>query len=160
MQILLPSAKRIAVQLTATKATLAVAESSAGGLISAALLAVPGASAYFLGGVVVYTRASRQMLLGLSNDDLRSAPPGTEAASMVLARAARARFGATWAIAETGATGPTGSRYGYAAGHAAIALAGPREASLTLETATADREANMRIFAAAALDLLERCVHS
>lgn len=144
--------------LTAQGETLCVAESSAGGLISAALLAVPGASAYFLGGAVVYTRASRQTLLDMSIEQLKSAPPGSEAAALVLAQAARQRFGAIWAIAETGATGPTGSRYGYGAGHAAIAVAGPVERTRILETGSADRAGNMRVFAATALDLLEQAL--
>ena len=144
MQILLPQAQRVAARLIATRHRLAVAESSAGGLISAALLAVPGASAYFLGGAVVYTRASRALLLGLTNAEMDAVAPSTEAAAMLLARAARSRFGADWALAETGATGPTGNRYGYAAGHACFAVAGPVEAALTLETASADRAANMR----------------
>lgn len=156
MQMLLPLARRVAGLLIERKASLAVAESSAGGLISAALLAVPGASAFYLGGAIVYTRASRKLLLDIPDAALDGVPPSTEAAALVLARGALARFGATWALAETGATGPTGNRYGYNAGHACFAVAGPAEASVTLETASPDREGNMRIFAAAALDLLAR----
>lgn len=160
MQILLPTAQRIAALLTARRETLAVAESSAGGLISAALLAIPGASAYYLGGAVVYTRASRRLLLDLPDAALDGVPPSTEAYATMMARAATARFGATWALAETGATGPTGNRYGYDAGHACLAVAGPAERAITLETATPDRQANMRLFAAAALDLLETALRA
>lgn len=159
MQILLPSARRIAVRLTATKESLSVAESSAGGLISAALLAVPGASAYFVGGAVVYTRAARAALLGIADVDMHDVPPSSEAYAMLMARAARARFGTVWALAETGATGPSGNRYGYAAGHACFAVSGPVERAVTLETAHGGREDNMRIFAASALDLLESALH-
>ena len=158
MQTLLPVAHRIAELLKARKQTLCVAEGSAGGLVSAAMLAVPGASAYFLGGAVVYTRVARRVLLGLSDEDMAGIRASTEAYSMMMARAACARFGTDWAIAESGATGPTGNRYGDAAGHAAIAVAGIAEAGLTLETASGDREGNMRAFAAAALGLLERCL--
>lgn len=158
MNVLLPQARHIAALLTARKATLTVAESSAGGLISAALLAVPGASAFHLGGAVVYTRASRRLLLGIPDSELDGVPPSTEAAALVLAHGARARFGADWALAETGATGPTGNRYGYNAGHACFAVVGPVELSATLETAIPDREANMRVFAAHALALLERAL--
>jgi nicotinamide-nucleotide amidase len=154
VQSLLPAAQSLGERLKQDKATLVVAESSAGGLISAALLAVPGASAYFLGGVVVYTRHARRLLLDIPEAALDGIRPSTEAYALMLARAARQRFDATWAIAETGATGPTGNRYGDAAGHACLAVAGPREATRTLETASADRAANMRAFAAAALDLL------
>jgi PncC family amidohydrolase len=156
MQTLLPTAHRIAGLLKDRGQTLVVAEGSAGGLISAAMLAVPGASTYFLGGAVVYTRLARRVLLGLSDDEMRAVQPSTANYARLMAEAARARFGADWAIAESGATGPTGNRYGDAAGHAAIAVAGPVPADLVLETGDADRERNMRAFAQAALGLLER----
>jgi PncC family amidohydrolase len=140
--------------LTARNETVAVAESSAGGLISAALLAVPGASAYFLGGAVVYTRTARSVLLDIPESALEGMRPSTEPYALLLARTARARFGSTWAIAETGATGPTGNRYGDAPGHVCIALSGPVEKSQTIETGSADRLQNMRTFAQAALRLL------
>src|SRR6267143_1243303 len=147
-------AEQIGQLLIARKETVAIAESSAGGLISAALLAVPGASAYFLGGAVVYTRAARSALLDIPESALEGIRPSTEPYALLLARTARTRFGSTWSIAETGATGPTGNRYGDAAGHACIAIAGPVEKSQTLETGTADRWPNMRTFAQAALRLL------
>jgi len=152
-----PIAERIASLLKARGETLAVAESSAGGLISAALLAVPGASAYFLGGAVVYTRLSRGILLGIPDAALADIRPASEAYARLLARTARDRFAAGWGLAETGATGPTGNRYGDAAGHACLAVVGPLERSVTLETGQGDRQANMRAFAGAALDLLASC---
>jgi PncC family amidohydrolase len=147
-------AEQIGRLLTARKETVAIAESSAGGLISAALLAVPGASAYFLGGAVVYTRAARSALLEIPESALQGMRPSTEPYALLLARTARTRFGSTWSIAETGATGPTGNRYGDAAGHACIAIAGPVEKAQTLQTGSADRLQNMRTFAQAALTLL------
>jgi PncC family amidohydrolase len=147
-------AEQIGRLLTSRKETIAIAESSAGGLISAALLAVPGASAYFLGGAVVYTRAARSALLEIPESALEGIRPSTEPYALLLARTVRTRFGSTWSIAETGATGPTGNRYGDAAGHACIAIAGPVEKSQTLETGSADRLPNMRTFAQAALTLL------
>jgi nicotinamide-nucleotide amidase len=137
------------------KQTLAVAESSAGGLISAALLAVPGASAYFLGGGVIYTQAARRGLLRVPDDAVKGIRSSTEAYALVKARTIRELLGATWGLAETGATGPTGNRYGDAAGHACIAVAGPVERAITLETRQDDRERNMWAFARAALELLE-----
>ena len=132
-----------------------MAESSAGGLISSALLSVPGASAYFIGGAVVYTRYSRSSLLGIPQSALEGIRPSTEAYALLLARSARDRMGTTWAIGETGATGPTGNRYGDAPGHACLAVCGPSaaEGSRTLETGSADRSKNMKAFAAAALEL-------
>jgi nicotinamide-nucleotide amidase len=147
-------AEQIGQLLTARKETIAIAESSAGGLISAALLAVPGASAYFLGGAVVYTRTARSVLLDIPESALESIRPSTEPYALLLARTARARFGTTWSIAETGATGPTGNRYGDAAGHACIAISGPTEKSQTIETGSAERLQNMRAFMQAALTLL------
>lgn len=135
--------------------TIAVAESSAGGLIAAALLAVPGASAYFLGGGVVYTQAARRALLRVGDEAVAGLRASTEAYALLKARAIRELLGATWGLAETGATGPTGNRYGDAAGHACLAVAGPVERAVTLETGHGDRERNMWAFARAALALLE-----
>src|SRR6266513_123277 len=145
----------IGAQLKARKETIAVAESSAGGLISAALLAVPGASAYFLGGGVIYTQAARRALLQVPDEAVKGIRSSTEAYALVKARTIRERLGATWGLAETGASGPTGNRYGDAAGHACFAIAGPVERAVTLETGHGDREKNMVAFAKAALALLE-----
>jgi PncC family amidohydrolase len=154
MQDLLPLAEKIAARLVDRRQTLAIAESSAGGLISAALLAVPGASAYFLGGAVVYTRQSRALLLGISEADMAAIRPATEAYALLLARTVRERFSSTWSLSETGATGPTGNRYGDAPGHACFAVAGARDKAITLETGGAGRQENMRAFARGALTLL------
>jgi PncC family amidohydrolase len=154
MNDLLPLAEKIGGLLKARKETIAIAESSAGGLISAALLAVPGASAYFLGGAVVYTRTARAALLDIPEAALAGMRPSTEPYALLLARTARQRLNATWALAETGAAGPTGNRYGDAAGHACLAIVGPTERATTLETGSSDRIANMRRFAAVAFDLL------
>jgi nicotinamide-nucleotide amidase len=140
------------------KQTVAVAESSAGGLINAALVAVPGASAFYLGGGVIYTVAARESVLGLTKEDVRGMRSASEPYARLLARRVRENLGATWGLSETGATGPTGNRYGDAPGHACIAVSGPVEAVITLETGSADREANMRVFAQRALELLEDCL--
>ena len=154
MKALLPLAQTIAQRLIARRETIAIAESSTGGLVSAALLAVPGASAYFLGGAVVYTKASRAALLGIGDAEMQGLRPATEAYSLLLARRVRERHGATWGLCETGATGPTGNRYGDLAGHTCVAIAGPAERAITLETGSADRRANMDAFAKRALELL------
>jgi PncC family amidohydrolase len=138
--------------------TVGVAESSSGGLVSAALLSVPGASAYFLGGGVIYTRNARRALLRVTDEAVAGVRSSTEAYALVKARVIRDLLGATWGVAETGAAGPQGNRYGDPAGHTAIAVAGPVERALTVETGSADREANMRAFTRAALDLLRACV--
>jgi nicotinamide-nucleotide amidase len=151
-------AATVAALLKDNKQTVAVAESSAGGLISAALLAIPGASAYFLGGGVIYTQGARRALLSVPDDAVKGIRASTEAYALVKARAIRERLATTWGLSETGASGPTGNRYGDAAGHACIAVAGPVERAITVETGKADREANMWTFTRAALQLLERCL--
>ncbi len=154
MQSLLPLAEKIAARLIERRETIAVAESSTGGLIAAALLAVPGASAYVIGGAVVYTKASRAALLGIGDADMQGLRPATEAYSLLIARRVRERLGATWGLGETGATGPSGNRYGDAAGHTCVAVSGSMERAITLETGSTDRQANMEAFAKRALELL------
>jgi PncC family amidohydrolase len=151
-------AASVAALLKARQQTVAVAESSAGGLISAALVAVPGASAYYLGGGVIYTGVSRRGLLGIAAQDMAGMRASTEPYALLKARRIRELLGATWGLSETGASGPTGNRYGDAAGHACVAVSGPVERVITLETGRDDREGNMWTFAKAALDLLEACL--
>jgi|SRR5947209_14476895 len=158
MKDLADLAGKVAAVLTSRRQTIAIAESSTGGLISAALVAVPGASAYFLGGGVVYTRQSRQLLLDIPDAALDGMRPSTERYALLMARTAQKQFSATWALAETGATGPTGNRYGDAAGHSCIAIAGVVEQAMTLETGKSDRLENMHTFTAAALKLLLQAV--
>ena len=154
MNELISHAQIIAQYLTRNQETVAVAESSAGGLISAALLEVPGASAYFLGGAVAYTRQAREALLQVPAEALAGITPSTEAYALLLARTARERLGASWGLAETGTAGPTGSRYGFNAGRVCVAISGPVEKTLLIETGHGDRSLNMSAFAAAALGLL------
>jgi nicotinamide-nucleotide amidase len=154
MQSLLPIAEKIAARLIERRETVAIAESSTGGLIAAALLSVPGASAYFVGGAVVYTRTARAALLGIGDAEMAGLRPSTEPYAQLNARRVRERHGATWGLGETGATGPTGNRYGDAAGHTCIAVAGPIERAITLETGSADRRANMDAFTKRALEFL------
>ena len=155
MQDLLPLAESIAVRLKARGETVAIAESSTGGLISAALLAIPGASAYFLGGSVIYTRFARSAFLEIPDPLPSGMRASTEPYAALLARTVRERCTASWGLGETGATGPTGNRYGDAAGHSCIAIDGLVSSVVTLETGSADRAANMRRFARQALEMLE-----
>ena len=144
--------------LKETQQSIAVTESSCGGLISASLVAVPGASAYYVGGAVVYTRTSQKGLLQVPDEAMADIRASSEPYALLNARTVRESLGTTWALSETGASGPTGNRYGDSAGHACIAVAGPVERAITVETGDSDREANMWVFARAALDLLEQCV--
>ncbi len=148
-------AEKIAARLIERKETVAVAEGSAGGLISAALLAVPGASAYFVSGAVVYTGTARGVLAGITLEEMKGKGirPASEAYAMLLARRMRERLDTTWGLAEAGAAGPTGNRYGDPAGHTCIAVVGPSERAATLRTGASDRRANMQAFTVRALEI-------
>jgi PncC family amidohydrolase len=154
MKELVAIAEKIAARLIERHQTIAVAESSTGGLISAALLAVPGASAYFLGGGVIYTRDARRILMDIPDEAMKGIRSASEPYANLLASQIRQRFATDWGLSETGATGPTGNRYGDAAGHSCMAVAGPQAQVITLETGNSDRLANMQVFASTALNLL------
>jgi PncC family amidohydrolase len=154
MNELIGIAEQVAAKLVARKQTLAVAESSTGGLISAALLAVPGASAYFKGSAVVYTRDARRILMDIPDEAMKGIRSASEPYAKLLAEQMRRRFETDWALSETGATGPTGNRYGDAAGHSCMAVAGIETKVITLETGSSDRLGNMQAFASTALRLL------
>ena len=148
---LIDQAAAIAAILKTRGHTLSVSESSTGGLISA----------YYLGGAVVYTRRARALLSGIPAEAMTGIRSASEPYAALLARTSRERFQGTWALAETGATGPSGNAYGDAPGHSCIAISGPIERVITLETGSADRVGNMRAFAVAALGLLaEALAHS
>ena len=154
MKDLVAIAEQIAAMLVARHETIAVAESSAGGLISASLLAVPGASAYFLGGAVVYTRDARRLLADIPDEAMKGIRSASEPYAQLLAGRIRERFATDWGLSETGAAGPTSNRYGDAAGHSCVAVSGPQSAAITLETGSSDRLTNMHVFASTALNLL------
>jgi nicotinamide-nucleotide amidase len=160
METLMPLAERIAEHLKARKQTVAVAESSTGGLISASLLAVPGASAYFIGGAVIYTMTARTALLGIVDLDMAGFRASSEPYAALLAGRIRERHETVWGIGETGASGPTGNRYGDPAGHTCLAVAGPVARTFTLETGSADRRANMVAFARRGLELLAEAIEA
>jgi nicotinamide-nucleotide amidase len=149
---LLALATRVAGHLKSRGESIAVAESSTGGMIAAALLAVPGASAYFLGGAVVYTALARRALLDVPDSAMAGIRSASEPYAGLLATTVRRRFAADWGLSETGATGPTGNRYGDAAGHCCIGVArADGVQAFTLETGSTDRQANMNAFAKEAL---------
>ena len=158
MKDLVATAEKIAAVLTERKQTIVIAESSTAGLISAALLAVPGASAYYVGGAVNYTRPVLLHLSGKRAEELAGVRGATEEFALLAARSVRGRFGTHWGVGEGGAAGPTGNRYGDPAGHVCLAVAGPIERATTLKTGSADRVANMHAFAAAALKLLAETI--
>lgn len=144
----------LAERLKSHNETIAVAESSTGGLISASLLAVPGASAYYLGGSVIYTIEARRDLLGIADDVLKGMTPLSEDYVLLCARTMREKLNATWGIAELGATGPAGTRYGHPPGICVLAVDGPVSITTRIETGSDDREANMWRFAETGFELL------
>ena len=154
MERLIPLAAEVAEMLKERGETVALSESSMGGLVSAALVAQPGASAFYLGSTVLYTRSAARALYELKGPPAPDLKPLTEPYVAAMAEIVRQRLGSTWALAEMGASGPSGSPYGPPPGTACIGLAGPRPASITVSTGSADRAANMRAFGAAALNLL------
>ena len=154
MKDLVAIAEKIAVKLIERRQTIAVAESPTGGLISASLLAVPGASAYFLGGAVVYTRDARRILMDIPDEAMKGIRSASEPYATLLASQIRNRFSTDWGLSETGATGPTGNRYGDAAGHSCMGVAGAGASAMTLETGNNDRFENMHVFASTALNFL------
>jgi PncC family amidohydrolase len=152
------AATRIGTILRERGESVSVGEGSCGGLVSAALVAVPGASNFYVAGAVLYTRPAFTEILGDRREALRGLRGSTEPFSLALAQLTREKFGSTWGIGESGASGPTGNRYGDAAGHAALAVAGPVETTRIIETGLDDRTENMWRFAEAVLALFEEAL--
>ena len=146
----------IADRLKANKQTISVSESSTGGLISAALLSISGASAYYKGGSVIYTLASRKIFLNLSKQDVEGLEPMTESMALRFAEKTKEVLDSDWAIAELGIAGPTGSPYGVDPGTSVVAISGPSDNFVRIETGNTDRESNMMDFTKSALQLLSR----
>src|ERR1700754_4001285 len=152
--LMLP-ATQIAEQLVRRRQTVAVAESTSGGMICAALLSVPGASAYYHGGTVTYTRDGVNVIFAGATEMEPGNRGACEPYARYLAASVRAKLGTDWGVSEAGAAGPAGNRYGDPAGHTWLAVGGP-DGFLRAEhllTGNDDRPANMEAFAAAALNL-------
>ena len=158
--VLSSMAEGVAAELIARNETIAVSESSTGGLVSAALLAIPGASAYYRGGAVIYTGAARSSLLAIPALLPQAIRSASQPYAALCAGVIRDRLGAVWGLAETGAAGPSGNNYGDAAGHCCIAVMGPVQSVITLATESNQREENMWTFARAALDELLRSIRA
>ena len=158
MQNLTSLAQTVGSLLIERKQTLAISESSSGGLISAALLSIPGASTYFMGGGVIYTHRARKVLLDIDFKEHPGVRSSSEPYALLAANTIRERLGTYWGLAETGAAGPKGNRYGDASGHTCVAVSGPVEQVITLETGISDREENMWLFAKKSLETLENSI--
>jgi nicotinamide mononucleotide (NMN) deamidase PncC len=121
-------------------------------------VAQPGASAFFVGGAVVYTHESHRKLLGVPDGVVKGLRASTEAYALLAARTIRERLQTSWGLAESGASGPGGNRYGDSPGHACVAVSGDAERASTIETGRADRVENMVVFAERALQLLAETI--
>lgn len=143
--------------LRSTSSTLAVAETTTGGLVSAALLSVSGASKFFVGGATVYTTKSRRIWAGWTDENLLNYKGPTPQLVTELAVNVREQMDATYCIGESGATGPTvpGPPFVHVAGQTCIAIVS-REgfATRVVNTGVAEREKNMVAFTKASLVLL------
>ena len=145
-------ANRVGEKLKSRNETVSVAESTTGGLVSAALLSVAGASQYYAGGSVVYTRESRRAFLDIDKQELEGLKPLTPEMALVFAEAARDKLSATWGLSELGASGPSDSPYGHPAGSSVFAVSGPKSNARMLQTGVSNREENMVAFTEAVLE--------
>nr|WP_298928352.1 CinA family protein [uncultured Erythrobacter sp.] len=151
-----PQAVRIAEALKARGEKIAVADGATGGLIGAALLTVPGALKFYVGGGIVYSFKARDVLFDLPRDAYEGMRSATEEYALLQARAIRDRLGADWGIAESGAAGSSKHPMGVASGMSVAAIAAPDfDRTAIVETASDDRIDNMAAFTRNALDLLE-----
>ena len=151
-------ADRAATLLKESNQTIGIAESSSGGLISAHLLAIPGASRYFIGGSVIYTRVAQKGLLKVTDGQMDGLRASTEEYASLNAKTIKETLETTWGLSETGATGPSGNRYGDAAGHSCVGVSGPVSRAMTIETGVGEREQNMLSFTKEALGFLINCL--
>ena len=151
-------ADRAATLLKESNQTIGIAESSSGGLISAHLLAIPGASRYFIGGSVIYTRVAQKGLLKVTDGQMDGLRASTEEYASLNAKTIKEILETTWGLSETGATGPSGNRYGDSAGHSCVGVSGPVSRAMTIETGVGEREQNMLSFTKEALGFLINCL--
>lgn len=158
MDSLLPLAEKAADLLKSRAEKIAVGESSVGGLVSAALIAQAGASAFFLGSTVIYTREAGRVLRDRSTLKLEGLEPLKPEFAQAMADGFKVQMGSDWATSEMGAAGPAGSPYGPKPGTAVVAVSGPVSKARLVETGSADRVENMRLFGKAQLELLIECL--
>ena len=151
-------ADRAATLLKESNQTIGIAESSSGGLISAHLLAIPGASRYFIGGSVIYTRVAQKGLLKVTDGQMDGLRASTEEYASLNAKTIKETLETTWGLSETGATGPSGNRYGDSAGHSCVGVSGPVSRAMTIETGVGEREQNMLSFTKEAFGFLKNCL--
>lgn len=151
-----PLAARIAGALRERGEKIAVADGATGGLIGAALLTVPGALDFYVGGGIVYSFRGRDILFDLPPNFYKGMRSATEDYALLQAKAIRDNFEAQWGIAESGSAGSSKHPLGVASGRSVAAVVGPDSERIQLiETQSDMRIDNMYAFTRNALDLLE-----
>jgi nicotinamide-nucleotide amidase len=144
--------------LTERKRTLATAESCTGGLIAHRITNVPGASVVFLAGLVSYSNAAKQTLLGVRAETLAEHGAVSEAIAREMAAGARRQTGADFALSVTGIAGPTGGMAAKPVGTVVIGLATPHETVVERNYNPYDRETFKQATANQALEKLRRAI--
>ncbi|KAL8823958.1 MAG: hypothetical protein Q9191_005413 [Dirinaria sp. TL-2023a] len=156
-----PLLSEISSLLKQRKETVSIAETASGGLISASLLSTPGASAFYKGGLTLYTLESRVAFAGWTQEDIEKYKGPTPGVVAGLAENVRSKLGSTYTVCESGTAGPTGgSTRNRTPGYVALAVAA-EQGTFTREVETArggDREANMVAFATEGLQLLREVI--
>ena len=148
--------EEVAALLTAQDKRVSVAEADTCGLVGYLLSTVPGSSRWFPGGVIAYTGGLKQSVLGVPDEVYESKGSVSPEVAIGMAAGARNLTATDYAVSVTGVAGPTGGRPGIPIGAFYIGIAGPDglEAAERIETGSADRDANKRQAAQAAIDLL------
>jgi nicotinamide-nucleotide amidase len=139
-------------------ATIALAESCTGGLVSAALTDIPDASDVFAGSVVSYANGVKSGVLGVPDAMLARHGAVSEEVARAMAEGVREITGATFSVAVTGIAGPTGGSTDRPVGTVWFALASPAGTTAFLRTFTGDRDAVRERSTATALDTLRRAL--
>jgi PncC family amidohydrolase len=147
-------AERLQAASLATGSTVALAESCTGGMVAAALTAVPGSSGYFHGGVVSYADRAKRDLLDVDPDVLAAHGAVSAQVARAMAIGARTRFGATIGASVTGIAGPAGGSPAKPVGLTYVAVADDTGVDVRRIVWPGDRAANRRDSTIAVLEML------
>lgn len=165
--------QEIAEILRSRNQTLAISEAACGGLISAYIVSVPGASNFYIGGKLVYSLKQRLKLSGWSEEEISNYMGPSQQVALKLARTAKYELGSTYVLSETGFAGPSNNLHiqnndengesdkelmddkSQSVGTVYLGLSGPNgEASTWKNTGNVDRAKNMSEFAKLGLEFL------
>ncbi|MEI7794714.1 MAG: nicotinamide-nucleotide amidohydrolase family protein, partial [Thermoleophilia bacterium] len=144
--------------LSARVETLVTAESCTGGIIGARITSVPGASAWYSGGVVSYDNAVKQRALGVPVEILTAHGAVSAECAAAMAEGVRGRLGATWGLSVTGIAGPGGGTPQKPVGLVYVGIAGPSGTETRELHLHGDRERVRQRAATLALHLLREAI--